>query len=440
MGVVWRGHRRAAQPPGGGEGAAGRCPGHERGRDRGVPPADPARGPHRGPAAARARHQHVRRRRARRPAVAGDGVPAVAIRWPPSCGRRARSCRCASPRSAATWPTGWPPRTPRAWCTATSSRATSSSAPTGGSSSPTSGCPARSTTCSSPAPASSRAPPRSWPPRSHRAAPRRPRRTCSRSAPRCTPPWRARRRSASTTTPTRCCTRSPPRPRRTRRARGPAHAGAHAAARGRPGRAPSASQARDLLAAVAAGETVPEVPSPTGTRVIGAVRPSRPVDASRPGAAPIDSTGARPAAAAACAGAGRRHAWRCSPSAAEPQRSRSQAAGRPRPPHRRATTAAPRGRRSDLGGAHERGRPHHGTHADHEPGGHGQPDRVRPALLRAVARRPRRGVRAARAHRAEPVRRPGGLHELLRGTVRRSPWRTPAKAATTPSAPPCGSC
>jgi eukaryotic-like serine/threonine-protein kinase len=43
-----------------------------------------------------------------------------------------------------------------------------------------------------------------------------------------------------------------------------------------PAARPSASQARDLLTAVAAGETVPAAPSPTGTAVIGAVRPSGP--------------------------------------------------------------------------------------------------------------------------------------------------------------------
>src|SRR6476661_3411170 len=43
-----------------------------------------------------------------------------------------------------------------------------------------------------------------------------------------------------------------------------------------PAARPSASQARDLLAAVAAGETVPAAPSPTGTAVMGAVRPSGP--------------------------------------------------------------------------------------------------------------------------------------------------------------------
>ena len=54
-------------------------------------------------------------------------------------------------------------------------------------------------------------------------AARPPRRTSSRSAPRSTPRSRARRRSGSTTTPTRCCTRSPRAPwtRRTRPARSP---------------------------------------------------------------------------------------------------------------------------------------------------------------------------------------------------------------------------
>ena len=117
-------------------------------------------------------------------------------------------------------------------------------------------------------------------------------------------------------------------------ARGPAHPGAHAAARGRPGRAalgvpgPRPAHRRGGGRDGAGGAVADGHCGDRG----GA--PVRPVDASRPGAAPIDSTGARPAAAAACAGAGRGRSWRCSPSGAEPRRSRSQAAGRPRPPHR----------------------------------------------------------------------------------------------------------
>ena len=52
---------------------------------------------------------------------------------------------------------------------------------------------------------------------------------------------------------------------------------------------PSASQARDLLAAVAAGETVPAAPSPTGTAVLGAVRPSGP--STRPDLVPSAAAG-----------------------------------------------------------------------------------------------------------------------------------------------------
>ena len=43
-----------------------------------------------------------------------------------------------------------------------------------------------------------------------------------------------------------------------------------------PAARPSASQARDLLAAVAAGETVPDAPPPTGTAVLGVVPPAGP--------------------------------------------------------------------------------------------------------------------------------------------------------------------
>jgi hypothetical protein len=60
-----------------------------------------------------------------------------------------------------------------------------------------------------------------------------------------------------------------------------------------PAARPSASQARDLLTAVAAGETVPEAPSPTGTAVIGAVRPSGP--STRPDLVPPPSTAPAPA-------------------------------------------------------------------------------------------------------------------------------------------------
>ena len=60
-----------------------------------------------------------------------------------------------------------------------------------------------------------------------------------------------------------------------------------------PAARPSASQARDLLTAVAAGETVPEAPSPTGTAVIGAVRPSGP--STRPDLVPPPSAAPAPA-------------------------------------------------------------------------------------------------------------------------------------------------
>jgi eukaryotic-like serine/threonine-protein kinase len=43
-----------------------------------------------------------------------------------------------------------------------------------------------------------------------------------------------------------------------------------------PAARPSASQARDLLAAVAAGDTVPDAPPPTGTAVLGVVPPAGP--------------------------------------------------------------------------------------------------------------------------------------------------------------------
>jgi len=56
-----------------------------------------------------------------------------------------------------------------------------------------------------------------------------------------------------------------------------------------PAARPSASQARDLLAAVAAGETVPAAPSPTGTAVLGAVRPSGP--STRPDLVPTAAAG-----------------------------------------------------------------------------------------------------------------------------------------------------
>ena len=214
MGVGLARHRRAAQPPGGGEGAAGR---HARARTRREIEESRQRILREGRIGARlqhaARHQHVRRRGARRPAVAGDGVPAVdslatvlrekgpllPVRAAAigraggrRAGRRARRRRGAPRRQA-----GQRPHRRRRPGQAHRLR----------------GLPRGRRRAAHPH-RPDRGHPRVPGPRD-RAGPhpdRRLRRVRARRHPVRRRRGRARR-SGSTTTPTRCCTRSPPRPR-----------------------------------------------------------------------------------------------------------------------------------------------------------------------------------------------------------------------------------
>ena len=178
-----------------------------------------------------------------------------------------------------------------------------------------------------------------------------------------------------------------------------------------PAARPSAAQARDLLAAVATGQAVPEVPTDDGRPRAGG--PLGPVDATRPGAARPPPPAARPprrrapvligAAVALLAIGGGAAAF------ALTRRSggaRSRSADRRGGAHRGAPADGER-RRSDHGGA-----------APHDLRcGRDRPDHVRPALLRAAARQPRSGFRAAFPERTARVGWPRHLRAVLRGHV-----------------------
>ena len=176
-------------------------------------------------------------------------------------------------------------------------------------------------------------------------------------------------------------------------------------------------------------------PSPTGTAVIGAVRPSGP--STRPDRCRPPSTAPAPAraAAAACAGAGRgrrgaaRHRRRSHGARARRRRRR------PRPPRRPPPRRHPRAAAPTSAAPHERGRrPHHGTRR-----------RPRARSPRAPTRSPSSSA-TTRCCPATPTRRSrcsgsaaqsqsGGRagFERFYGTVAQVAWRTPAAPATTPS-------
>ena len=209
-----------------------------------------------------------------------------------------------------------------------------------------------------------------------------------------------------------------------------------------PAARPSASQARDLLAAVAAGETVPEAPSPTGTAVIGAVRPSGP--STRPDLVPPPRQHRRPPGR----GGGVRRcwsgpSWRCSPSAGGATALALAGGGQAPAAAPPATTAAPAAAApTSAAPTSAAAAPDHGTRR-----------RPRARVGRGQTRSPSSSA-TTRCCPATPTRRSrcsgrsaqsqsggrAGLRRLLRHRRAGRRGRRPRAPATTPSAPPCGSC